>query len=110
MDSAITSPEQFARFLSDNPATLVYFAGEGCGVCAALRPKVAALLVQTFPRLAFGVIDCEHAPELAAAESVFAVPTVVAYFEGKEFLRMSRSFSMAELRAELERPYALFFG
>jgi thiol-disulfide isomerase/thioredoxin len=110
MDAEITSPEQFARFLQDNPAALVYYAGEGCGVCAALRPKVAALVEGAFPRLAFTVIDCGRAPALAAAQSVFAVPTVAAYFEGKEFLRMSRGFSVGELRAKLERPYALFFG
>lgn len=110
MDTEILTSEQFDRFLREHPAVLVYYAGEGCGVCTVLRPKVAALMEEVFPRIAFAEIDCAGAPDLAARQSVFSVPTVVAYFEEREFLRMSRNFSVAQLRAELERPYGLFFG
>ena len=40
---------------------------------------------------------------------MFSIPTLLVYFEDREMLRLSRGFSLTQLRAGLERPYRLFF-
>ncbi len=88
----------------------MYFSGPDCAVCQVLKPRVIALLQREFPRIAVALVDCAAAPELAAQQSVFAVPTLTVYFDGQELLRLARNFSPAQLAEALERPYALYFG
>jgi len=91
------------------PAVLAYFSTPDCNVCRALKPKVEQLLAKTFPEMQSIHVDCAACPEVAAAFSVFSVPTLVVFFEGREWLRKGRSVSLAELRAGLERPYGMLF-
>lgn len=88
---------------------LLYFSTPDCNVCRALKPKVGELLASNFPRMEACYVDCAASPDIAAAHGVFSVPTVVAYFERREWLRKGRSLSLAELGKALARPYALLF-
>lgn len=106
----LDASDHFDAFLRQYPAAAVYFSGPDCSVCQVLKPKVLALLAQQFPQLALAEVDCGRSSELAAQQSVFTVPTLVVYFDGRELLRKVRNFSLRELAEELERPYALFFG
>lgn len=92
------------------PALLAYFSTPDCRVCQALRPKVAELLGREFPRMAGVYVDCAALPEVAARYGVFSVPALVAFFEGREWVRKGRSVGLAELRASIERPYARLFA
>lgn len=96
-------------FVSDNAAAVVYFAGADCGVCHVLEPKIRALLSESYPRIAFGRVATEQAAELAAQQSVFAVPTLLVFFDGRESFRYARNFSVAEVERDIARPYRLFF-
>ncbi len=108
--SQIDSVEAMQAFVRDNAAAVVYFAGADCGVCHILEPKVRALLNATFPRIVFGRVATEQATELAARQSVFAVPTLLVFFDGHESFRYARNFSTAEIERDITRPYDLFFG
>jgi hypothetical protein len=48
-------------------------------------------------------------PEVAAQNRVFAAPTIVVFFAGRETIRKSRAFGIDELKAEISRPYSLMF-
>jgi thiol-disulfide isomerase/thioredoxin len=106
----VDSMDVLQGLLDGEPGVLVYFSTPSCQVCKALRPKVADLLVTEFPRMRSLYVDCTRAPDIAARFSVFAVPTLVVFLEGREWIRKGRSFAIAELRAELARPYGLLFG
>ena len=108
--AVIDSVEAMQAFVSDNEAAVVYFAGADCGVCHVLEPKVRALLSDSFPRIAFGRVATEQAAELAAQQGVFAVPTLLVFFEGRESFRYARNFSIGEVEGDIARPYGLFFG
>ncbi|MFZ1292146.1 MAG: thioredoxin family protein [Melioribacteraceae bacterium] len=106
----IKSQEQFEEFTSNNEASLIYFSTPQCNVCKVLKPKVKELLSDKFPKIKMAYVDCELLKEVSAQNRVFAVPTILVFLDGKEFLRKSRNISISEFSQELQRPYSLYFG
>jgi thioredoxin-like negative regulator of GroEL len=106
----LTGLADLREVLARAPAVMAYFSTPECRVCAALRPKVADLLAREFPRITGVYVDCAAHPDASAQHGVFSVPTLVAFFEGREWLRWSRAVSLDELREALARPYALLFA
>ena len=102
--------EDFNNIIKNNEAILIYFSGTNCGVCKVLQPQIKELLDSKYPKIVQKYIVAEDEKELCANLSIFAVPTLIVYFDGKEFIRKSRNFSALELDKELERPYNLFFN
>ena len=58
----------------------------------------------------FYYVDVEKAKVLAANLSIFTIPTILIYFDGKEFLRKSRYIGIKELENYITRPYTIFFN
>lgn len=106
----LNNPEDFNRILKENKAVIVYLSGESCNICKVLRPSVESLVRENFPEMVFLYVDVNKFPEIAAQQSVFTIPTVICFFEGKEFFKKSRAFGIAELAGEIERPYNLLFS
>jgi hypothetical protein len=48
-------------------------------------------------------------PELAGEFHVFANPTLLVFFEGKEYIRKSKYVSIPELQSEIGRLYGMIF-
>lgn len=110
MYTEITTLEVFTDFLKSHPAVLAYFSTVECNVCKVLKPKVEEMVSNDFPEIRLIYVEINQVPEVAAQNRIFAVPTLVVYFEGREFFRKSRSFGINELFNDLERPYGLMFS
>ncbi|MGE0079704.1 MAG: thioredoxin [Thiohalomonadaceae bacterium] len=110
MVTALDTPTAYDAFVRAHPAAAGYFGSAECGVCAALWPKLLAVLSARFPRIAVARVETGATPALAAAHGVFTVPVVVVCFEGREWVRKAGAFSPAELERDIARPYALLFG
>jgi thioredoxin-like negative regulator of GroEL len=108
--TAVDSVEAMQEFVAQHEAAALYFAGADCSVCHILEPKVRTLLGERYPRIAFGRVATEQAGELAAQQGVFAVPTLLIFFDGRETFRYARNFSLGELERDLTRPYGMLFG
>lgn len=110
-DSEITlnSFEELNNFINSNMGALVYFSTPECNVCKVLKPKVREMLKEEFPQIRFAYVNLSSAKKLAAQQSIFAAPTLIIYFEGKEFIRKWRNISIDELREEISRPYSFLF-
>ncbi len=67
------------------------------------------MLDQNFPLINFAYVNCEEAKELAAQQNIFSVPTILFFFEGKEFIRKARYVNLDELEDELSRIYSMIF-
>ncbi len=106
----ISGIEELDILLQNESAVLVYFSTAGCAVCKVLKPKVAALLDEYFPKMVTAYVEITQMPEIAAKNQVFIAPTIVVFFAGKEYLRKSRSFSIDELKPEIERIYLRMFS
>ena len=91
------------------PAVAVYFSTPNCGVCHALRPKVEALFTKEFPLVKFIHVEMDKSPGISGEYGVFSAPTLLVFFEGKEFLRKVRLMGIQELQEKIERPYNMVF-
>lgn len=109
MLKSIKSLEEFNNTRSELPGALFYFSHEKCNVCKVLKPKIHSLLRSDFPKMEMFYCDTELYPEIAGQNSIFTVPTILVFFDGKEFVRKSRTIGVDELRNNLVRPYAIFF-
>ncbi len=106
----LKSLEEFEAAKKDNVAILVYFSHEKCNVCKVLKPKVAQLITEKFPEIKLFYADTVKFAEIAAQNSIFAVPTILIFFDGRESFRKSRNIGLGELESILERPYELIFS
>lgn len=95
--------------IAESEAALLYVTTTDCSVCKVLKPKVRQLLEERFPGITFIDVEMDLLPEVGRQYEVFAVPTVIAFFQGKEHLRKVRVFGLEELAEALSRPYSLLF-
>lgn len=109
MQTDIISSEDFNNFIRTNKITVVYFSTPDCGVCKVLKPKLIEFLSEKFPLVKFGYVNIELSKETAAQNSVFTVPTILFFIEGKEYIRKARFVNFDELENELDRIYDLMF-
>lgn len=109
MINTIETLEKYNEVIEKEDAVLFYFSHEQCNVCKVLKPKVAEMLTDEFPKAKMYYCDTKKSPELAAQNSIFAVPTILIYFGGRESVRKSRNIGVNELREYIERPYNLIF-
>ncbi len=95
--------------VADNTAVLLYFYNDNCAPCKILRPKVQDLIQDNFPNIKFRLINAEQFPATSAQYGVFASPTLLVFFEGKEYIRESKNISISELNDKIERFYTMIF-
>ncbi|MCB0805980.1 MAG: thioredoxin family protein [Bacteroidales bacterium] len=100
---------QVKQTIGNNTGVLVYFYNDDCPPCISLRPKVNELLENQFPLMKMVFADSKQHPDIPAAYQVFSNPTILVFFEGKEFKRFSKYISIPELSLSIERIYKLAF-
>lgn len=101
--------DKLKQTIETNDAVMVYFSGENCGVCKALQPKVKELFDTNFSKIEQIYISSDKYIQTAAQFSVLTIPTVIVFFDNKEFVRQSRHISIQDLEKKIQRPYGLFF-
>jgi len=104
------TPEELEIKIKETQGILVYFKNDFCGPCAALRPKVTDLMEQKFPKMEMVIVDSFTNPSMAGTYNVFGNPTILVFFEGREYIRKSKYISMPELHGEVERLYEMVFA
>ncbi|MFW5877981.1 MAG: thioredoxin family protein [bacterium] len=107
--TSITLQDEIEKAISTNNAALIYFSAPHCNVCKVLKPKLAEMFQDEFPEIKLFYVDVENAPVLSGQFSIFTIPTILVFFEAKEYMRKSRNIGLSELERELERPYRLLF-
>jgi thiol-disulfide isomerase/thioredoxin len=105
----LTSYRQILDRIRADKAALFYLSFPSCGVCKSIQPKVIRLAEDNFPELRLYYVDIEAVPEASGQLSVFSVPAVLVYFEGKEMVREARNFGIQELGAKIDRYYSMLF-
>ncbi len=68
------------------------------------------LVQKDFPEMALEFINSADYPNITAHYSVFSNPTILVFFEGKEYVRKSKYVSIPELQTAIERIYTMMFS
>lgn len=97
--------EDIKKIIEENLAVMVYFSAPTCNVCHALKPKLLEAIESNFEKFEVVSVDVSQEQETAAHFSVFSIPTVLVFLDGREFLRKSRHMSVDEVVREIKRPY-----
>jgi len=97
--------EKIQNSIKENLAVMVYFSAPTCNVCHALKPKLLEALDNNFKEFVVESVDISVEEDIAPHFGVFAIPTVLIFLDGKEFLRKSRHMSVDEVIREIKRPY-----
>ncbi len=98
------------QIVQNSEALVLYFSHDACNVCKVLKPKVKEMLDKKYSHCGFAYVNTEEQPDVAAHFQVFAVPTVLVYFQGKEYYRFSRNIGLGQLDEAIQRPYNLLFS
>ncbi len=102
--------KEIEKTVKDNLAVMLYFSAPTCNVCHALKPKLLDAIETNFKEFKIMSIDISIEQEIAAHYSVFAIPTVLIFLDGREFLRKSRHMSVDEVVREIRRPYEIMLS
>ena len=102
--------EDINNIITKNLAVMLYFSAPTCNVCHALKPKLLEAINSNFKEFEIVSIDVSTQQEIAANFSVFAIPTVLIFLDGREFLRKSRHMSIDEVIREIRRPYEIMMS
>ncbi|WP_195573940.1 thioredoxin family protein [Paenibacillus sp. 1001270B_150601_E10] len=102
----LTSLEAVNAFVDRYPLSFVYVSSTDCSVCHALFPKVQDLLMK-YPEIHLGNVNAQEVQEVAGALSIFTVPVLLLFVEGKEYLREARIVHLDLLDEKIKRIYDL---
>lgn len=100
-------PLKALQSIAMNDLQLTFYSSPQCGICVVLKPKIQQMLAASFPQVAYKEVDITAQPAEAAQHRVFALPVVTLDYEGRELARWVRSFSIQEIRQQVERLVGL---
>ncbi|MCD6091908.1 MAG: thioredoxin family protein [Bacteroidales bacterium] len=109
MDNELSTLEQIQNTISNDAGLIAYFYSDNCAPCLSLRPKVKELLIADYPKMNLYFINSEKYPQISAHFGIFSNPTLLVFFDRKEYLRKSKYISISELSQGIERLYNMMF-
>ena len=102
--------EHINNVIKENLAVMVYFSAPTCNVCHSLKPKLMEAINANFKDFKVENVDVSLEQDISAHFGVFAIPTVLVFLDGQEFLRKSRHMSVEEVIREIKRPYEIMMS
>lgn len=78
----LTKAYEVESLIKDNVMTVVYFTGNDCGACEAIKFKVDNIL-KRFPKIESGEIQGEENTGIAAKYDVFSLPIFFTLYKWK---------------------------
>ncbi|MBS4538705.1 thioredoxin family protein [Clostridium sp. D2Q-11] len=96
-------------FIDNNTMSLIMFSTDTCSACVDLTPKIEELVKQ-YPKLETIKVDMNELTEAAGEYSIFTIPTILLYIDGKETIRKGRFISIEDLDVNISRYYEMVFN
>jgi len=106
----LTSWDALQKVAEGEDPKLVYFSHHRCNVCRGLKPRVRQLIENNFPELMLYYVNTLEHPQMAGQFSVFTVPTILVFFDGREYIRESRHVSISSFQQRLGKLHRIYFG
>ncbi|CQR47937.1 Thioredoxin [Paraliobacillus sp. PM-2] len=100
--SHIEAIEELNTFIQQNNVALVYISREQCSICHSLLPQIEAIM-ERYPKISTAHVSADTIPEVAGAFSIFTVPVVLVFVEGKEYYRGARIVPLEPFEAKIKQ-------
>jgi len=98
----LNSIDSIKDFIKENKFVMIYFSSGECNVCENISPKVEEIL-EKHPNLVSGKVEAQTLPSIASAFSVYTIPTIIIFLEGKEIVNQARYINFLELEEKIQR-------
>lgn len=100
----LTALEEIDHFLNEHRLAFLYISRTNCSVCHALLPKVKQLMT-AYPEIQLGSIHADYTEAVAGRFSIFTVPVLLLFVEGKEYVREARIVHMDLFKEKIDKIY-----
>ncbi len=97
----IQSEAEFQEWVAEHDPLLVYFTNDVCVVGESLLSKVEQLVADEGVQGV--VVNTVRTPAISGQNLVLTVPAILVFRDGKEYTRLSRNVSLAEVEDALYR-------
>ncbi|URZ03847.1 hypothetical protein CLAUR_039130 [Clostridium felsineum] len=104
--SKIYSKQEVEELINNNEILLLYFESDTCGVCKVIKPELNKIL-KSYPDIKNIFVNVGGNIKLAASYSVFTLPAVLVFINGKESIRQARYINLEEIESRISRYYKL---
>lgn len=104
MFTPLKSIEDTEKFIQDHQLSFIYVSREDCSVCHGLLPQVEQVF-KKYPEVRTGLVDADEVPEFSGQYTVFAVPALLLFVDGKEYVREARIVPMQQFEEKIKRIY-----
>ena|SRR5690625_1701113 len=96
--------EEISDFINTHQLSFLYISRSNCSVCHGLLPQVQQIM-EKYPEIKLGHIDADQVMEVAGHFSVFTVPVLLLFVDGKEYVREARIVHMDLFDQKISKIY-----
>lgn len=110
MERAFKSLKTMAEIdslIHENTLAFLYISQPNCSVCHGLLPQIEQLM-EHYPKIKTVHINTDDIPEVAGKFSIFTVPVLLLFVNGKEYIREARIVHTDLLKEKLDKIYKHF--
>ncbi|WP_408006152.1 thioredoxin family protein [Pseudalkalibacillus sp. A8] len=104
--SDLHSIEEVDLFIDEHRLIFLYISRTNCSVCHALLPQVKEMMTK-YPEIELAHVNADYLEEIAGHLSIFTVPVLLLYVDGKETIREARFVQIEQLDRKLNRIYEM---
>lgn len=105
----IKNLKEINDIINTGQPVLIYFSGNSCSVCSALKPKIQKQISANFEKMKIYEVQSELHKEITSHFTVFSIPTILVFFDKKEFMREGRNISLSRFIDNIKRVYNIFY-
>jgi len=100
----LTTSDEIDLFIETNQLSFLYISRQNCSVCHGLMPQVEKMM-NHFPAIKLGHVDADEVMEVTGKFSVFTVPVLILFVDGKEYLREAHIVHLDLLTEKIKKIY-----
>lgn len=102
----LLNKSQMDDVIKSDTFALFYLSKTQCGVCKSLKPKIK-MIADKYHKLNQYYVNLDRDETIIGQYSLFTVPVVLVFVEGRETIREARYMSVIDIDSRLERIFNL---
>lgn len=94
--------DELKKHVEQNELAFLFLYGQNCSVCHAVLPQIKPI-VESYPEIKTLQADVQNLPEISGEYTVFTIPVVLLFVDGREVMRFARFIEKNKLNEQLEK-------